>query len=284
MLQAVLDRSAAQVTVLSVAPAPRHDALAGWSSPEILQGVRDRLEQVADRSVADLAGAGFDAEAVVLEGEPGKEIVHTATRGEFDLVVVGAGRHTWLERLLLGSTSMYVLHHCPVSVLVVHQAPPADRPVRVLVATDGASWAESAASRFRALADPGRCLLELLSVAPPAAELLPPVADPAIDFMSSPQIEGYLAEHAEQSIRRAREIAESEKARFGAAGFAVSAAYAEAGYPSRAVLEVADRLPSDLVVVGSGHLGAGHALLGSVSDAAARHSRAAFVGRSLHHG
>jgi nucleotide-binding universal stress UspA family protein len=53
------------------------------------------------------------------------------------------------------------------------------------------------------------------------------------------------------------------------------------GLPAAALLELAEREGSALVVVGSRGLGRPHRMaLGSVSDAVARHAPAAFVGRS----
>src|SRR5918911_985221 len=90
------------------------------------------------------AEAGFRTDARVAVGPPGRRIVEAVADG-YDLVVVGAGNHEWLGRLLLGSTSTHVLQHSPASVLVVNEPPLRPAAPRVLLATDGSPEAMEAA-------------------------------------------------------------------------------------------------------------------------------------------
>ncbi len=53
-------------------------------------------------------------------GDPGQEICAAARRWQADLIVVGRRDRSGIEELLLGSTSNYVMHHAPCSVLIVH--------------------------------------------------------------------------------------------------------------------------------------------------------------------
>lgn len=54
-------------------------------------------------------------------GEPGSMICETAKNWSADLIVVGRHQKSALSELLLGSTSNYVLHHAPCSVMAIQQ-------------------------------------------------------------------------------------------------------------------------------------------------------------------
>jgi nucleotide-binding universal stress UspA family protein len=52
-------------------------------------------------------------------GDSGQMICETAKSAEIDLVVMGRNQKSVLSELFLGSTSNYVVHHAPCSVLVI---------------------------------------------------------------------------------------------------------------------------------------------------------------------
>jgi nucleotide-binding universal stress UspA family protein len=62
---------------------------------------------------------------VITAGHAADQILKAVDAHGIDLVVVGARRQGAVRRLLLGSTSEYVLSHAPCSVLVVrgHERP-----------------------------------------------------------------------------------------------------------------------------------------------------------------
>ncbi len=52
-------------------------------------------------------------------GDPGRMICETAKNESVDLIVIGRNQKSALSEMLLGSTSNYVLHHAPCSVMVI---------------------------------------------------------------------------------------------------------------------------------------------------------------------
>jgi nucleotide-binding universal stress UspA family protein len=54
-------------------------------------------------------------------GESGRVICDTARDLAADLIVIGSHQKSRLSEMLLGSTSSYVLHHAPCSVMVVRE-------------------------------------------------------------------------------------------------------------------------------------------------------------------
>ncbi|MBW3591516.1 MAG: universal stress protein [Actinobacteria bacterium] len=280
MLEVVADREAIDLTVLSVSPFKAQGAGQPLVPPQMLSDVRDRHYTVANEATRRLEDAKFQVTARVDEGNTKKRIVEIAESDDFDLVLVGAGEHSWFDKLLLGSTSRYVLHRTSASVLVVHELRRRAEPVRVLVASDGSPAAEAAAERLRQFADPSQCVVTVLSVAQTAAEVLPPISRPEGDLEGASQVQNYLAEEALRSEEAARSVAQAEAARFRAEGFRVEEELAVGGPTSRVILDEAHREGYDLVVVGSSGLNpVEEAVLGSTGDAVARNTRAALVGR-----
>jgi nucleotide-binding universal stress UspA family protein len=60
------------------------------------------------------------AEGVILQGSPGSLICSSADEGAYDMVVMGARGLSYLEGVLLGSTTEGVLRESPCPVLIVH--------------------------------------------------------------------------------------------------------------------------------------------------------------------
>lgn len=280
MLEALGDRETIDVTVLSVSPFKEKGAGSPLVPPEMMSDVQDHVRNVVDAATSRLQDAKFKVTGRVEEGDSKKRIVESAASGEFDLVVVGAGQHSWFGKLLMGSTSMHVLQQSPASVLVVHEMRRRPEPVRVLVASDGSEVAQGAAEQLRQLADSTKCEVTVLSVADTASQLLPPISQPGGDLEGASRVQGYLADEVKQSEDAARSVTEAEAAKFRAAGFSVDEELAVGGPAGRAILEESQEQGYDLVVVGySGQGGLGASVLGSVADAVARNTRAALVGR-----
>jgi nucleotide-binding universal stress UspA family protein len=54
-------------------------------------------------------------------GDAGRTICETAKKYSADVIVMGRNQKSMLSEIFLGSTSNYVLHHAPCSVLVIQQ-------------------------------------------------------------------------------------------------------------------------------------------------------------------
>jgi nucleotide-binding universal stress UspA family protein len=80
-------------------------------------------QAVTAEAVRRLRTEGMEARSVVREGPAAVEIIAEAESWAADLIVVGTRGHGLLRRLLLGSTARTVLHHAPMSVLIVRPTP-----------------------------------------------------------------------------------------------------------------------------------------------------------------
>lgn len=266
-------RDNTKVTVVSVTH--------GWSlNPEHLMVELDPIverrgdsHKIVDFAATELKEAGFEASTLVLEGHPGHEIVKLA-KDDFDVVVIGAGSHSWLGNRLLGSVSTFVLHEAPCSVLIKHESLRDDGIGRVVVGVDGSNTSDETVRMLSSTLDPVRCEIDVVSVVPSLVPAFTPVLMgptlPNQDLMDRAEKE--MVSQAEEAVRTAaRELQE--------AGFKTQTRVLQGG-PVSALLEHARAAQSDLVAVGSRGLGpVRRTFLGSVSDQVARHATAAFVGR-----
>jgi nucleotide-binding universal stress UspA family protein len=75
----------------------------------------DRLSAL----VREAAAAGVEADYSLASDGPGRSICREASTCGADLIVMGRHGHSVLGEMVLGSTSSYVLHHAPCSVLTV---------------------------------------------------------------------------------------------------------------------------------------------------------------------
>ncbi len=61
------------------------------------------------------------AEIFQTTGDPGRTICDLAKKSAADIIVIGRHQQSVLSEIFLGSTSNYVLHHAPCSVMVIQQ-------------------------------------------------------------------------------------------------------------------------------------------------------------------
>lgn len=82
----------------------------------------NRETEIAEQAAFQVAGIAESVTPLALSGAPAKVIVDTAKNHHVDLIVLGAGRHGVIERLMLGSTAYDVATKAPCSVLILRQA------------------------------------------------------------------------------------------------------------------------------------------------------------------
>jgi nucleotide-binding universal stress UspA family protein len=269
MLGRLADRSRVEVhalTVDSFSFALDRAQEAGHYSAEAAAADAQR---VADETVTGLKDLGFTADGEAVEGDEASEILGVAAARGVDAIVVGSAKERWVDTVVLGSVSSSVVHASERPVLVVHEAPTGDGPVKVLIAADGSEGAERATRAFAGLADPARCTVEVLSVAPVAP--LPP-GGPAGAVVDTPDV-------TDAEIGAARAHADDGAGILRGEGFTVSTR-AVPGVPARVIIDTAEQGGHDLVVVGARGLGRFRAkVLGSVSDRVLRKAPASLIGR-----
>jgi nucleotide-binding universal stress UspA family protein len=132
-------------------------------------------------------------------------------------------------------------------------------PEKTLVAMDGGPQAQSVAQLAADLATKTGSELHVVHVG-------------SVPAMSHPEMRGY-SSRLEEVRQETQQGLDEEVRRVEAAGASVSQAHLRLGRPDVEVLELAEELDADLIVVGSRGLGGlRRTLLGSVSDSVVRHA------------
>jgi nucleotide-binding universal stress UspA family protein len=230
-------------------------------------------EQVIEEATEAVSAAGATVETVRSDDDPFTCLERQLADDGYGLTVVGAGNHPWLDRLVFGSVSTYLLHHSSTPVLVVHKLPEPDRErIRVLIATDGSPGADQAIETLLQLADPERVELHVISVVEPIVAAF--AAHPGA-VSPGPLID----EDLEQRRKAGQGHLDAAVAAIRDRGFEVRGTLLE-GPAASTILEQAEAIDADLVVVGArGLSGLARLTIGSVSAHIARHARAALVAK-----
>ena len=197
--------------------------------------VKSTLEGLPDRPAA----LSEETTLWISDAPPWLAILERARSDAADLVVVAKRNHTRKDDRRLGSTSMRLVHHCPVPVWVVRPDHPSKHET-VLAATDLSVVGDAAVHHAGAIARADGCELYVVHAWQVPLELQ----------MSAARM------GAERAAEEKRALSETAKAHIRALP-----AFAEMGdaahvllandAPSRAILAATERLDPDLVVLGS---------------------------------
>ncbi|MEJ7843124.1 MAG: universal stress protein [Rubrobacter sp.] len=136
-----------------------------------------------------------------------------------------------------------------------------DLPKKILLATDGSEEADLAAKTAADLA------------AEPGSELHVVTVGPGYPLYLLPDSTGRFPEIFEEEKRETRKVLDAQVRKIEALGGRVEKAHQRSGKPDREILDLAEELDADMVVVGSRGLGGlRRALMGSVSTSVVRHA------------
>jgi len=258
----------ASLTVLSVAEFPP------GLNPDYLvnqQYLADLLKHASAQLVdfkGRAEGRGIAVTTRVATGIPSEEVISSAREEDSDLIVVGTRGKTGLAHILLGSTAERVIRGAPCPVLSV-RTEPADieegrvllRPVtleRILVPVDFSDCSLDALEYAVLVAQQAKASLMFLHVLEPVSY--------GLDFTLSQSG----ARHSEFSTwtKRFEELVSSHRHVNVPMEFRL-----RGGIPSDSILDSAQTLPCDLIVMGThGRRGISHTISGSVAESVLRKS------------
>lgn len=83
-----------------------------------LEGLEEEFHGVSGK-VATIINDEVEFEIHGVSGNPKKEIVRFAKDFDIDLIVIGANSKGLIDRILVGSTTSYVVSHAPCNVMVI---------------------------------------------------------------------------------------------------------------------------------------------------------------------
>lgn len=214
------------------------------------------LGNLMDETCATLQQPGRIVRPVVLEGRAASAIVEEASAFRAELVVVGSRGFGALKSMVLGSVSAEIVDHAPCPVLVVRR-PELDS---VLLAVDGSPSSEAATTFARGCGFLTSHPIEVLTV---AASVRPA---PPVQYGGASDAAFESVERANALYRdRAKDIAAAATEKLRVDGLHARWSISQ-GNPAHEIIEAAEVLGSDLIVLGSrGHLGLARFVLGSVA-------------------
>ena len=267
-----------EAIVLSVADAflpPTVDPK-DWGPSPVDEKIRKRAEEMrasalkAQEEAASVAAQGaarlkelFPSWTVRAETDvnwPGWGIILKAEEWGADMVVVGAGKHSFIERIQMGSILRKVVGACERSVRVGRRASSRGEPsVRIIIGLDGSPDAELAMEAVAERAWPAGSEAHLLTVLDNRLSFLTPSLIPRLARWSSPADSVDDQAWIDRMMKAATEKLET-------AGLKISCEVVK-GTPSQRLLDAAVDWQADCMVMGArGLTGIERFLIGSVSS------------------
>lgn len=218
------------------------------------------------RQLRDAGGeVAVNVVTVVRNGEaPAPEIIDYATEEGIDLIVIGTHGRRGVRRMFMGSVAEEVLRSAPCPVLTVRHddAPlPQPRPPRrVLVPIDFSEFGIASLRAAKRFVDDGGEVVLVHAV----EEFVPPGVY-GLEYPSYHDLRADIDQHAR------REMEEMARSELGdAVRYRIEL---QTGYAPVAIVEFADEIDADLVVMSThGRSGIERMLLGSVAERVVRTS------------
>jgi nucleotide-binding universal stress UspA family protein len=223
------------------------------------EGKADGQETLAAARAA-LSHSTASLETEVRRGHPEQEILQMAEASPTDLIVVGWTGDSAIARFFVGSVTERVARHASLPVLV---ARPLQKDLRLMVlGIDGSPGAMHAAEWLLSFPLPVDCEIRLVTVLTPVEELTRTSRLLPLPLMSHEDAEAF----AERQRRDAEAWLDERAASFASGGQRAVTEIRRAD-PAVGLLEVAEELGADLIVVGSqGHGAIERFMMGSVSE------------------
>ncbi len=188
---------------------------------------------------------------VTREGHCGKEICELAVNENAELIVTGAKGRSTIERTLLGSTSDYVAHHAPCSVLVARSTESKDPTTnfQIVIGYQTTEAAKHALEEFRLANWQIQSDVHLVS---------------AISLLSSFQTE--IVVDTEKIQQTANDALLEARASLSQSGIDATTHLIEADHIADSLVDYAEQHACDLLVVGENqHNILSRIIMGSVS-------------------
>lgn len=242
-----------------------------WNVPSLVDGLRQAAEQEVQSIGSRLRSCGLTSTTRVLFGDPKTAILDHAAETGADLIVLGSSKaQAGLRHILMGSVASAIVRLAPCSVELVrgnaHVAED-NKPLRVLLATDGSKYSELAAQSITSRPWPADTEFRIFSVVELHVPLFRAPYPPYLNPHAMEDLRAEAMRHAEQALASAEKIVTDS-------GLPESATVAvPVATPQELILKEASDWGADLIVLGShGRRGLNRFLLGSVSEAVASHA------------
>lgn len=197
---------------------------------------------------------GIEMDSVVCEGMPDRVLADVAGGTHADVIAVGTHGRRGIRRILMGSVTAGLIDHAPCDVLVLNsncKANVSGGYRHVLVAYDGSELGKKALARAVEFAEDEDHEVIVLYVIPSYQEM--------VGFIKTEHIKQAIYDEAEKIMDGARNAVNGKGRILGTV--------IQEGKPSARIVEMAAKLKSELVVMGShGWNPVDKAIMGSTTE------------------
>jgi len=265
------------VTRLQLSPEDRVTVLhvIGDHSPDVTHIKSIVAPRILDSARTILEGQPAQTTTLLREGYADVRIVETAKDTGADLIVMGARGLKPLPSVIYGSITRSVVIQAPVPVFVIQMPRELPGPqLKILYATDGSDCALDAGRLLCEMPFPDDSEVSVLHVIPSGIDI-PQKFHLELDAMIRETAEKIRAVELKKSEKVLELSFESFKGRYSKA-YTVT----KFGDPPTEIIETAESLKSDVIVVGSRGVRGIKGMLGSTSRNVFRHARCSvLIGR-----
>lgn len=148
----------------------------GYGTDALRHEMRRRGEQITSLAAMRLGEVGIPFQVIIMRGDPASLITLDAWKWSADLILIRANNRTGFRNWLLGSVAKSVLASASCSVNVVrpdgNQILTAQRPTKILLATDGSKSSIEAARVVAQASWPAATQVKVVSVVNPPMTVL----------------------------------------------------------------------------------------------------------------
>ena len=225
---------------------------------EIKQGIAPKI---LDSSMNILKSVPAKINTSLMNGYPDKCILDAAVNSNADIIVMGPKRLKGIKSRIIGSVTKSVSINSPKPVLVVKpsQADSSDK-MKILFTTDGSDYARKAGETLSIIPFHDNTEITVLHVITPAFYDIPERFMTKIDQNDREHLKNFSSQELRESQKIIAQIVE-----YLMRGFSSIRTMTRTGDPSDEILQTANELNADMIVVGSKGMGGFRGIVESLS-------------------
>jgi len=225
---------------------------------EIKQGIAPKI---LDSSMNILKSVPAKINRSLMNGYPAKCILDAAVNSNADIIVMGPKRLKDIKSRIIGSVTKSVSINSPKPVLVVKpsRADSSDK-MKILFTTDGSDYARKAGETLSIIPFHDNTEITVLHVITPAFYDIPDRFMTKIDQNDREDLKNFSSQELRESQKIIAQIVE-----YLMKGFSNIRTLTRTGDPSDEILQTANELNADMIVVGSKGMGGFRGIVESLS-------------------
>lgn len=225
---------------------------------EIKQGIAPKI---LESSISILKSVPAKINTSLMNGYPDKCILDAAVNSNADMIVMGPKRLKGIKSRIIGSVTKSVSINSLKPVLVVKpsQADSSGK-MKILFTTDGSDYARKAGETLSIIPFHANTEITVLHVITPAFYDIPDRFMTKIDQNDREDLKNFSSQELRESQKIIARIVE-----YLMKGFSNIRTLTKTGDPSEEILQTANELNADMIVVGSKGMGGFRGIVGSLS-------------------